>query len=94
MTPIVEALAGLHWGWKVVGAFLGGVVTSLPILIGLVSGPVDSVHAIAVENTNRIESMEATTDTIRSDLQLVRCWVRHQIEGTDASVCIVIDGRR
>ena len=94
MSPLIRALHGLHWGWKVAGAFLGGIATSLPILVGLLSGPVDQVHAIAVENTNRIESVEATTDTIRSDLQLVRCWVRHQIEGTDASVCIVIDGRR
>jgi len=94
MSPLLEAIAGLHWGWKITGSFLAGLASSLPIIISLLSGPVDEVKAATLTNAARIEQVEATTAKIQADFQLVRCWVKNQIQDTDPSVCLVLDDGR
>jgi len=50
-------------------------------------------NAQAIEDNGvRIEAVEDSQADMKDDLQLVRCWALHEIEGTDASVCLMGNG--
>lgn len=41
-----------------------------------------------MENRTTIRAMQASQDTIKADLGLVRCWARHEIQGLDPRECL------
>lgn len=92
-----KTLQDMRWGWKVVGiisAVIGGLFVWVQVPIrenaedhGVIRSEVGAVSA-------RVDHVKAIQDTVLADLGLVRCWVRHEIQNTDATVCLVEDGGR
>ena len=86
------AWSGLNWGWKMAGAFLGGLATALPLVLGLVREPIQVNAQMIEENSTKIEEVEESVDSMSADLRLVRCWALHEIQGIDPSECLFLDG--
>ena len=94
-------IKGVDGAYKIGVGIVGTIITGGVVLWGAATKPIEE-NTLAIEGTNtridavevRIRSIEEGQREIGKDLQLVRCWVKHEIEGTDASVCLVGDGER
>jgi len=92
----VEQIYKVAGGWKTGAGIVGGFVTAVLLFVGAVKAP---QAAIDFRQDQRIHALESSLDTIRYDLrkqgnaaELMQCWIRHQIHGTDASECLVLNG--
>ena len=92
LSTLSTAWAGLNWGWKAAGAFLGGVATTLPLVLGLVREPIQVNAQMIDENSTKIEAVEESVDSMKADLRLVRCWALHEIQNIDPSECLFLNG--
>jgi len=67
---------------------VGGLVTGMATVWGLMLGPVAN-NAQSIETIGcRMDTVEKSIMSIQSDMTLVRCWALHEIQGTDASQCL------
>lgn len=94
---IKDAPAAIKLGMSIVGGLVaGGTVTW-----GLMLNPVQQNSAAIAANTERLQAaevrelrLERSLDSLRADMTLVRCWARHEIEGSDPSECLFGNGGR
>lgn len=87
--------------YKAVLAFLGAItlgMTVMAAIIGTQTARTSEALQEEIENNAaahqginmRIQEVESSVDEIGSDLTLVRCWARHEIQGTDPAECLVL----
>jgi len=90
----------LEPAYKALGAILSAIGIGMAVMAWTIGGQAQ-VNAEAIlenagtiqENADAIHQMSACMDTIKTDLSLVRCWVRADIEQTNPASCLV-QGRR
>ena len=86
LAPAYKAMAAVIFfigvGMAVAAFLLGGQTKANAENIDV------NIRAINV-NTLRLNTLSGSMDTIKADLTLVRCWVRADIEGTNAASCLV-----
>ena len=82
-------------------AILGAIGIGMAVMGYVIGGKAEANAEAIYENVNSIEansadihSVQTTLDTIKTDLSLVRCWVRADIAGSDPATCLVDDRRR
>lgn len=89
----------LEPSYKALTVILGAIGLGMALMSYMIGGKVDlnaadiRANEAAIEASDiRLRSVEACVDTIRSDLGLVRCWARHEIQGTDPKECLFRGG--
>jgi hypothetical protein len=87
--------------YKAVLAFLGAITFGMAVagaLIGTQTARTGDALQEEIETNatahegiyRRLSDVEESVDDIGSDLSLVRCWARHEIQGTDPAECLVL----
>jgi len=91
---------GLEPAYKALSAILAAIGIGMAAMAWVIGGQAQVNAEAILENTETIEvnaasinQMRECMDTIKTDLSLVRCWVRADIEQTNPASCLV-QGRR
>jgi hypothetical protein len=85
--------------YKALGAILGAIALGMALMTysigGKTSDNAKAVLAVSESNTAehnvinaRVYQIEEGQDTMKGDLALLRCWVLHEINGTDSRQCL------